>query len=152
MSPLHAAALEYASQGIPVFPVNEGAKTPACLHGFKDATTEPAIINIWWGEENPNYNIGTEPAAFGCTVIDLDNKNGHNGSATWSRLCEENGDPPETQVIRTPNGFHIWFKGIMPSSAGMYDGIDVRSIGAYVLMPPSIVYEREYVVICGGGP
>src|SRR3990172_11227437 len=73
---LLVAALGYAEQGLPVFPIhspissNGGltcscanpkcdskAKHPRTAHGFKDATTDAAIIKEWWSRW-PNANIG----------------------------------------------------------------------------------------------
>src|SRR5215204_4157527 len=41
------AALEYAAQRLPVFPVRPN-KSPYTAHGFKDATTDPVRITRWW--------------------------------------------------------------------------------------------------------
>ena len=49
-------ALKYAARGISVFPCWPATKEPACRHGFKDATTNPATIRRWW-VANDSYNI-----------------------------------------------------------------------------------------------
>ena len=38
------AALNYAGRGWAVHPIRAGGKEPASPHGFKDATTDEAII------------------------------------------------------------------------------------------------------------
>jgi len=152
MTPLHQAALAYAARGVPVFPINPGMKTPAYTGSFKDATTDPAVINAWWALAD--YNIGTEPAASGMTVVDVDNKNGHNGNQSWHDLCEANGGPLETLVVKSPNwGMHYYFAGTLPPSVGkLGDGLDIRSIGSYVLLSPSVVDGRAYEVVTPGLP
>lgn len=148
MTPLHQAALAYAAQGLPIFPCSPGSKIPATAHGFKDATTDPTVINRWYAMGD--WNIATEPGASGHYVIDIDDKNGKEGSKVWAALCAANGDPGPTLTIRTPSGGrHLWFKGKLPSSVGtakrgLGDGIDVRSVGGYVLLPPSVIGETAY--------
>jgi hypothetical protein len=36
-----------ASKGLPVFPYGNN-KRPLTANGFKDASTDPAVINAWW--------------------------------------------------------------------------------------------------------
>jgi hypothetical protein len=40
-------AFAYAASGWPVFPCKPGEKVPDTLRGFKDATTDPAVIQAW---------------------------------------------------------------------------------------------------------
>jgi bifunctional DNA primase/polymerase-like protein len=47
MNNVREAALELAERGIQVFPCRAD-KRPACEHGFKDASTDPALIQEWW--------------------------------------------------------------------------------------------------------
>ena len=72
-----AAALRYASQGIPVFPLAPRSKFPLISathggHGLHDATTDAARIQAWW-MAHPTANIGLRTGvAF--DVIDLDSE------------------------------------------------------------------------------
>ena len=145
MTPLHQAALDYAARGVPVFPVEVGGKRPACAHGHKDATTDATTINNWWYAV-PTYNIATVPAMSGLVVIDIDDKHGHQGSASWAALCPEGVD---TLMVRTPSGgLHIYFQGnARPSAGKLGDGLDVRGEDSYVLLPPSIIADVRYAVI-----
>src|SRR5215211_1938642 len=57
-----AAALRYASQGVPVFPLTPRSKFPLISaandgHGLHDATTDAAQIQAWW-MAYPTANIG----------------------------------------------------------------------------------------------
>ena len=56
------AALEYARKGIPVFPCNPLDKKPLTSHGFKDATTDEAQIQAWWGRW-PNAMVAAPTGA-----------------------------------------------------------------------------------------
>ena len=56
-NPLLSAALDYAANGISIFPVKERGKSPLTNNGFKDASTDPDTIVRWW-EKWPNANIG----------------------------------------------------------------------------------------------
>lgn len=148
------AALAYAAQGIPVFPVQAGDKRPLPgSHGFQDATIDPEKIRAWWTAA-PGSNVATCPAQSGRTVIDIDTKQGKVGGHTWSALCAEHAWVlPQTLVVRTPStGWHVWFEGTMRPSVGtakrgLGADIDIRSEDSYVLLPPSIVDGKRYEIV-----
>jgi putative DNA primase/helicase len=137
-------ALDYAAQDIPVFPCREGSKEPACPNGYKDATTKPERIRELWAE-NPNFNIGTPPDAWGAFVVDVDVKK-TGGCAAWAKLCADHGWTTDTYTNATPSGGrHIFYSGKGATSAGkLAPGIDTRGEGGYVLLPPSVVDGRTY--------
>lgn len=148
ISELHQAALDYAADGIPVFPCISNAeglnlppkerKKPACLHGFKDATIDVNQINRWW-QHDPNFNIATEPELNEWAIVDRE------GTAppNWNQ-----GQPtPKTFTVGTPNdGEHLYYKGSIRSSVRFLPGVDTRGKSGYVLLPPSLVSNRPYVV------
>lgn len=146
MTPLHRAAREYATAGIPVFPCRENAKEPATASGFKDATCDLAQIDAWWAE-NPSYNIALCPQDAGWCVVDLDPPV---GEASWAKLLADHSWPePDTYIVGTPRGGrHIYFTGELPSSASrLGEKIDTRGVGSYVLVPPSLVAGKPYKVL-----
>lgn len=148
LSPLGYAAFSYAEErGWPVFPVLPGQKVPAVPGGFKAATTDLSQIVEWWSEW-PTANIGFCPADAGLLVLDIDVKNA-NGFATLYELELANSPLPPTYTVRTPSGGeHRYFKGTAPSSVcRLGPGLDVRSRGGYVLLPPSIVDGKVYEVV-----
>lgn len=146
-SPRHEEALRYAADGIPVFPCRVNGKEPACPNGFKDATTNPEIINGWWSKED--YNPAICPEDAGWAVIDPDCKHGKRGLETWDNLCREFGKQ-ETTCVRTPTGGrHFYFRGSIASTTGTTTrglglDVDTRGQGGYVLIPPSVIDGVEY--------
>lgn len=142
-APILAAALDYARKGIPIFPCAPGSKRPLFAGSFHNATTDEATIRSWFDGGHPN--IAFEPGAAGYTVIDVDDKHGHSGSASWAAICTEDGIDPDTLTAGTPSGgSHLYYKdekGLRPSVSKLGDGLDIRSHGGYVLLPPSVLDE-----------
>lgn len=85
MTPIHAAALEYAARGWYVFPCVPGAKAPIIANGHLRASTDPAQINAWW-TQHPDANIGGSLAPSGLYVLDVDTSLKADG--TRKRGCE----------------------------------------------------------------
>ncbi|MGH6983156.1 MAG: bifunctional DNA primase/polymerase [Stellaceae bacterium] len=148
-SELLATALQYATDGWPVFPCLEERKEPACPNGFKDATTDPDVIRAWWNK-NPSYNVAIVPADAGWTVVDIDEKHGKEGEKHWSEFLAAQGlTEPETYQVRTPSGGrHLYFEGSGPSTVDkIATGVDTRSKAGYVLVPPSVVDGKPYEAV-----
>ena len=140
LSELHYAALEYAANGFPIFPCVPNGKAPACTNGFQRATTDIEQINAWWFQ-CPDYNIATVPELTGYCVIDAE----ATGLEAWGRICDV-----RTFANATPRGGrHYWFKGSLPGRVRPFNGydIDTRGRGSYVLLPPSIVYDKLYETV-----
>jgi hypothetical protein len=130
---IQAYALGYATQGFQVFPCKPD-KSPYTTHGFKDASTAIATITAWW-RQWPDANIGIPTAGY--TVLDVDLKNG--GDKTLAELEKKYGSLPVTPTAKTGGGGrHYWFKGSTKSKANKATGLDVRSEGGYVVVPPSL--------------
>ena len=134
------AALKYASFGWYVFPCN--GKEPATAHGFKDASNNPDMIHFWW-DHHPERNvaIATGSQFSHLVVVDVDNKNGHNGSEALHDWEKEHGELPETVTALTGSGgTHLFYYSDQPylSKRDILDGVDVRADGGYVIAPPSI--------------
>ncbi len=141
-SRLHKGALDIADRGKPVFPCRPAPdKSPLTRRGFKDATTDPAKVNMLFNR-HPRASIGV-PAGreSGFFVLDVDSL------AALEKLEKEHGKLPVTLMVRTPSGgLHIYFEyveGVTNSPGGLPKGIDVRGQGGYVLVPPSPGYEIE---------
>jgi hypothetical protein len=93
------AALDCASRGRAVFPVNANKKP--CIpkepggNGFKDATTDEAVIRRWVGGSTPGAGIVT-PTGPDWLVLDA-----HDPDAL-ARLEREHGPLPATVEVVTP--------------------------------------------------
>lgn len=132
------AALEYASQGVAVLPLDGKAPMGHLVpNGLHDATTDPDIIKSWFDRE-PEANIGTVPPN-GWAILDVDPREG--GKATILNLV--NGHRLGSLVARTgrgDGGQHIWLREApdrLPGKLGK--GVDVKKAGkGYVVAPPSI--------------
>lgn len=152
--PLKDAALLYAQNGWPVFPL--AGKIPYKLltpdrasHGHKDATSDPQALQTWWCE-HPKANIGLPTGAVsGVIVLDMDVPEGYYNIQALQR----NYAPlPETRRVRTANGgLHYYFHYPQdgkryPGAVGLSGliGIDIRAEGNYVVLPPSGLFNRKY--------
>ena len=126
-------ALQYAGRGWPVFRLS--GKIPLKgSRGFKDATTDRAIISEWW-TRRPNANIGLA-TGYELVVLDVD---GPEGLAELKALVAIHGTLPRTLAARTGSGLHIYFAypgDDIKSSAR--SKLHVRASGGFVVLPPSL--------------
>lgn len=137
-------ALKYADLGLAVFPLRPRDKRPATENGCKAATINKQQISDWW-DRYPDCNIGiaTGSKSGGLLVIDLDedeekDKHGYEVLKEWQREHEE---LPETwQSITGRGGYHFFFRDSAENRnrTGLYDGIDIRGEGGYIVAPPSL--------------
>jgi hypothetical protein len=138
-APRLAAAFDYAAQGWPVFPCNPWPdKRPLTAHGFKDATTDPVIIERWW-RRWPNAIIGG-PTGIKFVALDVDPR--HGGFETLAGLGF--ATLPTTPTVITPGGGkHLYFAVPDPPirnttgerRRGIGPGLDWRGAGGYVILP-----------------
>lgn len=145
-------ACRYVRFGWPVFPLREGSKLPATAHGCKDATTDLEQIAAWFDTARV-YNLGIATGFPGPDVLDIDVKNGVDG-ARAVRLLDEVGLLPDAGYrVRTPSGgFHFYYSGSAQSNGSLVRwGLDFRSLGGYVVAPPSIIDGSKYGAYTGRG-
>lgn len=140
------AALAYAARGWALFPVK--GKKPLTLHGYKDATKDPAQIFQLWSQW-PEANIGVVTGKIsGIVVLDEDNKNDKNGAESLRLLLEEYGPLPDTLMSATvSNGRHYVFRSpaaSVRSKKGFREGLDFLAEGSYFVAPPSRIGEKSY--------
>jgi hypothetical protein len=151
---LGTAALSWAHRGWFVFPLARGSKKPLIPkedggRGHLDATRDEAQIVKWW-TDYPNANIGGACGSSGRNVLDADKK--HGGLDQLNRLMLEIG--PEqfaTQRHRTPGGgLHLVFNDsdgrTKNSESVIAVGIDTRGYDGYIVLAPSVVDGKRYVV------
>jgi len=145
MNELLEAALSYARMGLAVFPLEIKGKKPITDNGFKDATTDEAIVRQWWAS-NPKANIGiaTGQKSGGIVAIDMDidKDKGKDGYHVFKKWCDENYLvlPDSWLSITGRGGYHLFYRSRfpVPSKIGWLDDVDIRADGAYVVAPPSV--------------
>lgn len=140
---LAESARWYADQGIPVFPLVPRKKTPLTANGFKDATTDMAQIDRWWGN-SPCANIGM-PTGIVADVIDIDGPKGVLSIAPYADSIRARA----IGVVSTPRpgGLHYYVPpaGDRKNSASkLLPGVDTRAAGGYVVLPPSVTDEHGH--------
>lgn len=149
-SKLLESALSLAQEGMPVFPLVPGGKTPLTPNGFKDATTDADQITLWW-TANPEANIGMLTA--GLLVLDVDSKNGKDGFKELEKLEATHGALPATLTQTTPNsGRHYIFNAPADGTVGSRvncpaEGLDIRGDGGYIVIAPSVINGVAYQLI-----
>ncbi len=144
-------ALEYCNLGwkiMPIFQIEQGqcscgneacnspGKHPILKHGVLDASNYSTIVKSW-AKKYPKANLAVATGhESGFVVVDVDFKS--NGAASYSTLAAKYKFP-STVMAKTGAGFHLYFQyaeGIK-NKVGIDAGIDIRSNGGYVLIPPS---------------
>jgi len=148
---LRDRAIDYALRGWAVFPLKPRGKVPLTEHGFKDASSSPHQVKVWW-DEFPDANIGIACGASGLLVSDID---GEAGEASIASLPIMVGDPRPPEVA-TGRGRHLYFSSNgkrYKNRAAILPGVDIRTDGGYVVAPGSI-HENgtEYRFIYDGDP
>jgi P4 family phage/plasmid primase-like protien len=145
-NPTMEAALKLLALGYVPIPMKENGKKPLILwKDFQHKRPSVKQIVTWWTRW-PNANLGIVTGKLsGITVIDVDT-----GHAPWPpKDCEL----PGGLVVRTPRaGTHHYFKyisGVGSNQGVLAKGIDVRGDGGCIVVPPSIVNGKPYVVETG---
>jgi len=136
-------ALRYAELGYLVFPCKPKQKTPLTPHGFRDATRDEAQIRTWWTRW-PDANIAIVTQEI--LVIDIDPQ-----GRSWPN------DPERAATLTTAGAISITPRGgrhylfakplgvTWRCSAGkLAPGVDVRTDGGYILVPPSATVDGQY--------
>jgi hypothetical protein len=131
------AALLYLQLGWPLFPLI--GKRPLTLHGFKDASLDEKQIREW-GRKYPNANIGV-PTGVRFWAFDVDPR--HGGDESLEHLIYAHGALTNS-LQQTTGGGGEQYLFAMPDQQeirchiGLWPGIDIKGLGGYILVPPSI--------------
>jgi len=115
-------------------------KHPMTRNGLKDATTDRSQIIKWWNK-NPDANIAIRTGKkSGIVALDIDTKS--NGFESLDALQNTFELLPETLTsITGGKGRHICFShpgGRIKTRSNLFEGIDVRADGGYIIAPPSL--------------
>ena len=147
MTDILASALELAAQGYPVFPVRlcpdaclkcDICKTPACSHGFKDASRDPEQIRELW-RRYPGGLIGVPTGEIsGFDALDIDSVKRPKAIVWW---FAHRRYIPQTRTHQTGSGgLHLLFKHHHQARTGngrLGTGIDVKANGGYIVWWPA---------------
>lgn len=148
-------ALFLASHGFHVFPVAPGQKVPLLKTDWRAIATRAVDqIREWW-TQYPDANIGVAAAEYdgrALQILDVDNKGDKHGSSTLEDLemLHADTDWRHTFMVGTPTGglhFYYYGEGCGNSSGKLGPGLDVRSVGGYVLGPGSTIGGQDYVLL-----
>lgn len=139
-------ALRYIRMGWPVIPLR--GKIPLTPHGSKDATLNENQARAWW-QKWPDGNVGVA-TAHRFFVFDVDIKD--QGDLSYEYLRNQHGAFPDTvQQMTGSGGTHFLFAlpdfPVRNSKGAIAKGIDIRGVGGYIVVAPSIHPEtkREYI-------
>jgi len=129
---------QYLDRGWYIFPCKKD-KSPITANGYKDASNNIETLKLW--EKNyPGCNWGLPLEQSNLSVIDVDPRNG--GYFKEDFLIGSNGleyKLPPTLLVKTGGGgYHLYYQGARKLPKGLVEGIDFKSIGGYVIIPPSI--------------
>jgi hypothetical protein len=151
--------------GFKVIPLHPGSKVPATKNGIHDATGDIDRLKVL-AEFIPDANIsvacGANIGNNGLIVVDVDAH--HGGIESMKRLVKAHGELPNCPMSKTPQGgFHLYFANddrVTNSVGTLAKGLDVRSKGGYVVLPPShwdgtkmkrVDGKPQLVKVCDGG-
>jgi len=148
----HARGL--GRQGVGVFPCKNTPADPEChkapltIRGFKDASTEEAIIRGWW-QCWPDALIGVVAEKFCAVDVDLQ----HEAARAW--LDQHRHKIPITRCHMTQRGgLHFIFKphpGVGCTVSAIAPGVDTRGQAkGYVIWWPAHGFEvldREVIAV-----
>lgn len=141
---LYEAAITYIKQGFAVIPLKVRGKEPLTIHGVKDATTDPVIVQGWWEKwKDANIGIATGQISGGLCVIDMDidEAKGVDGWHSLRDWQDKHGIIQPSWLCKTGRGgYHYYFLSNEPvkNKVKLIPGVDIRGDGGYVVAPPSI--------------
>lgn len=150
-------AQNLSALGFKVLPLKPNDKPPANKNGFTKASSDPDEWHDdwgqWWADPTCNVGIATgveHPRGGYLVVVDIDRHPGQpDGFVEWEKWCAENGEPPETMSVITPQrGLHLYFLSAepIPTRGSIRPGIDIKGVGGYVVAPGSITDHGSYVL------
>lgn len=141
---IESIAINYAQEGLRVFPIKANSKSEQVLRSWKEeATLDVKQIKQWFS--NTEYNVGVR-TGDGLIVIDVDNKNDKNGYRSIEPFLK---DFPKTRIVKTANnGWHMYYyvNRKVSCKVNLYEGIDIRGEGGYVVGVGSKVNGNDYTV------
>jgi len=161
---LSRAAHWHADNGMAVFPLAPGRKTPAVENWEHEATTDHLTIARMWRQAP--YNIGVATGSSGLLVVDLDQpktpadlppehwhgRGATNGADVLALVAADHeATVPHTYTVATPSGGqHLYYSQPtdqqLSNSAGRIGWkIDTRGHGGYIVGAGSLTTTGRYL-------
>lgn len=137
----------YGQKGCNATSKSRGKHPPFAGHGALDATTDPAIIESWPWDQEPNIAIAGRDSNV---IIDIDDP-----TISAKLLDPEFGLADMATVATTGRGLHIYLQcaptknGVPQLKSGDAIG-EIRASGYYVVAPPSMHYSGKPYRWLGG--
>jgi hypothetical protein len=129
-------ALRLCQYNTPSFPCRAD-KSPACPHGFKDATADPdKLKDLWQAFPGPLVGVPTGEVS-GIFVVDIDSAR-HDEANDWLE-CWSPYLPETRQHYTKSGGWHLLFKhqaGLKNTASKLAKGVDTRGDGGYIIWWP----------------
>lgn len=150
-----AAALNYASRGWRVLPVQARGKRPLISDWVHRASCNAHTITGWW-RRWADANIGILcGAASGIIVLDVDPRNG--GVDSLAKLERPHGSLPATLTAETGRGdggrHYVFLRCGHTRTGKVAPGLDLLADGAFFIAAPSIhPHGGEYRWLREGTP
>lgn len=136
-----ASALAYLRRGWSVIPARRGGKVPlVSWEEFQHRRASEEELKEWF-DRWPGANVAVVTGAIsGIAVLDCDPR--HGGESSLGSFEFVHGVPPPTPEVETGGGGrHLYFRlsgSPLRTSQGIAPGLDFKSEGGLVLVPPSI--------------
>ncbi len=147
---LVSAAIEWADNGIPVFPCN-AKKKPLTTNGLLDATYDHDTIASMFANPKAVFIGGRMGGDSGLFVIDVDLYKGEE-PAQFVADMQQRGLMPDTRVHETMRGgLHYFYEGKVASSKPS-QGVEVKGDGGYIILPPSEGYSVKSTGVVAAPP
>lgn len=138
-------AFDLASQGFKVFPLQPRGKLPLKGVSWKSliCSDEFAAHELWSQPAYRECNVGIH--CEGLIVVDVDDYKAAADAGALAALDL----PPTLTVATARGGRHLYFTGpnVQNRAGHLGAGLDVRSLGGYVVGPGSVTENGEYRVI-----
>lgn len=143
---LDDAARALAASGRRIFPLRPNDKRPQITDWQHVACSDAATVAHWWTQW-PDAGIGIATGQ-GLVVLDVDVKDGAQGTQSLQELQAQHGPLPQTSAVTTTSGgTHFYYACNVPirnSTSRIGAGLDIRGDGGYVVAPPTIINGRAY--------
>lgn len=110
-------------------PLKPGSKVPQVKWSEENWKPTPFELKAWASKLGGNWGIR---CGQNLAVIDCDSEDAYQNFITTHKL------PSNCPIVKTGRGYHIWLKPEKPIRSQHLDGVEVKCLGSYIVVPPSI--------------